>query len=101
MHSGRIDSNTAAGRVYLYLIGLGGRWVGGWELAMATQTTAISTRISEIRHQLAGTGRRVETMRDGNRWFYRIADETTPTQESRRRGRRYNKTALHWGGPTV
>ena len=75
MHPGRIDSDTAAGRVYRHLRSVQGSWVGGWELAMATKTTAVSTRVSEVRHQLHGTGQRVEANRDESGWFYRIVDD--------------------------
>lgn len=39
---------------------------------MAAGTTAVSTRVSEVRHQLAGTNERIEVRRDGKRWWYRV-----------------------------
>lgn len=54
---------TKAGRVYRALLKREGQWVNGWDLTQVCQTTAISTRISEVRQQLpAGEvieGRRV------------------------------------------
>ena len=70
MHSGKIQNNTKAGQVYAFLKQHPG-WHGGWELAIATGTTAISTRISEIRSQLP-PNERIEVTQKGKRWYYRL-----------------------------
>jgi len=70
MHAGSIESDTAANRVYSYLRANRGHWIGGWRLTLDTETTAISTRISEIRHQLP-VGEAIETKQEGRRFFYR------------------------------
>lgn len=75
MHAGRIDGDTAAGRVYEVLKGKAGEYVGGMELTLLARTTAVSTRISEVRRQLPA-GERIE--RIGNRahgQFYRLVVE--------------------------
>ena len=73
MHAGRLDGSGSAARVYRYLRERGD-WVDAWELTMACQTTALSTRVSEIRHQL-GPGEAVEARQVGRRWYYRIAGQ--------------------------
>ena len=77
MHTGNIDNpETAAGRVYNVLKGHYGEWLGGWELTQYAQTTAVSTRISEIRAQLTldpDRREKVEMKRDGRYFYYRIA----------------------------
>lgn len=75
MHAGRLDADTAAARVYRHLRNNAGQWVGGWELAMETRTTAVSTRISEVRLRLRGTGQRVEVCQVGKTWWYRIVND--------------------------
>lgn len=71
MHAGKIaTTDTAAGRVYHYLKGLDGQWVDGWTLALSTRTTAVSTRVSEIRHQL--TDERIEVKFERKGWWYRL-----------------------------
>lgn len=85
MHAGNIDNpDTAAGRVYRVLKarmhikttkGVG--WVGGWDLSQWAKTTAVSTRISEIRAQLfVDDGRRetIEVKQDGRYFFYRLVE---------------------------
>jgi len=75
MHCGDIDSmGTAAGRVYAYLSERPGRWVDSWELTQAARVTALSTRISEIRHALRDKhrGERVERKQVGRRHYYRL-----------------------------
>jgi hypothetical protein len=59
MHPGKIDGNSAAARLYGVLRSLPGHWFGGDELAKAADTTCVSTRISEVRHQLPA-GERIE-----------------------------------------
>ena len=51
MHVGSIteSSITAAARVYRTLCAAHGGWIGGWELQDAAKTTAVSTRVSEVR----------------------------------------------------
>ena len=79
MHPGSIDNpETAAGRVYDHLRAHMGKWFGGWELQQAAETTALSTRISEIRKQLdldRVRGERIEVKQQGQRWFYRLTSD--------------------------
>ena len=75
MHCGRIDRDTAAGRVFNILRANAGHWVDAWGLTLASKTTAISTRISEIRHQLATDERYdIESDQQGRKWYYRVVD---------------------------
>ena len=75
MHVGSIDSDlTAAGRVYSYLRRYR-EWVGSWTLTYDTHTTAISTRISEIRYQLAQRvppDEEIEVKQVGHLFYYRL-----------------------------
>jgi len=72
MHPGSIESDlTAAGRVYAYLGHHRGCWVDAWRLTLDTRTTAISTRISEIRHQLP-RNERIEVKQVGRGFYYRL-----------------------------
>lgn len=72
MHPGSIHNpTTAAGRVYRVLSDLRGQWIGGWELTQAARTTAVSTRISEVRMQV-DSGERVEVEKRGRLYFYRL-----------------------------
>lgn len=73
MHLGNIHSNTAAGRVYAVLCARDGDWISGWDLAQAARTTAVSTRVSEVRMQLFGAT--VETRRDRDGYWYRLVAE--------------------------
>jgi hypothetical protein len=59
MHPGKLEGNTAAARVYHTLRSLPAHWFGGDELAAAAGTTCVSTRVSEVRHQLPA-GERIE-----------------------------------------
>ena len=53
MHAGSITNpETAAGRLYAFLSANPNRWWSGWDLTKTARTTAIGTRISEIRQQL-------------------------------------------------
>ena len=76
MHAGSIDTQeTAAGRVYAVLREREGQWVGGWDLQTLAQTTAVSTRVSEVRRQLetdSSRGEAVEMQQRGKKFFYRI-----------------------------
>jgi len=81
MHVGSIESElTAAGRVYAYLAHRRGSWVDSWRLTLDTQTTAISTRISEIRHQLPPT-EDVEVNQIGRKFYYRLVKVVQPVGE--------------------
>jgi len=75
MHAGSIENNlTAAARVYTTLR-KADRWVGGYELQDATRTTALSTRISEVRHQLMMRNpvtEEIEVKQEGKRFYYRL-----------------------------
>jgi hypothetical protein len=80
VHAGSIDRQTAARRVYLMLASKAGRWHTGWEIAMQARTTCVSTRISEVRHQLRGGKYRLESRcmkdTDGSQvWAYRVIKE--------------------------
>jgi len=79
VHTGSIaeDSITAAARVYRTLCAAHGGWIGGWELQDAAKTTAVSTRVSEVRHQLP-PGERVEMRQVGHQFFYRIVKSLPP-----------------------
>lgn len=75
MHYGKITNpQTKAGRIYAFLKANRGNYFGGWFLTLHCETSAISTRISEINMQLKGTGEEVDTdprVIDGQqKWFY-------------------------------
>lgn len=53
MHAGSLTGNTAAARVYGFLRERRGEWVDGWTLTQEARVTAVGTRVSEVRHQLA------------------------------------------------
>lgn len=76
MHGGSIDNpESGAGRVYSVLLERDGAWVGGWELTQAAEVSAVSTRVSEVRHALESMparGERVESKQQGRKWFYRL-----------------------------
>lgn len=82
MHYGSIVSGkSAAGRVFNVLVESLGSWVSGWELTIRARTSAVGTRVSEIRAQgavLDRLGLAVETERktdpeSGNpAFFYRV-----------------------------
>ena len=75
MHHGNIERDTAAGRLYRYLLDNANIWLDAYHLMMATRTIALSTRISEVRRQLP-PGLAIEhptTRRDGKTMqFYRL-----------------------------
>ena len=78
MHPGKLEGHTAAARVYHALRSEPGRWWGGSELADAAGTTCVSTRISEVRHQLPAGERlehRAEVFQFQRKQFYRIVVE--------------------------
>lgn len=75
MHYGSIDdtSNTAAARVFRYLHERKGCWVDGWTLTTGAKVSAVSTRVSEVRHQLPEAlciDVETRTRPDGTRGFY-------------------------------
>lgn len=74
MHVGSVDRDTAAGRVWDVLHENLGRWVSGWDLTVRARTTAISTRVAEIRQQLRGTDAiyRIECTRGTGGFFYML-----------------------------
>lgn len=74
MHAGKIDNKTAAARVFSVLHKRLGEWVGGWDLTVEARTTAVSTRISEVRTQLPD-GMNLETRQEGHQFFYRLSKE--------------------------
>ena len=78
MPAGKLEGDTAANRVYRYLKRNHGQWFGGWQLTIDTHTTAISTRLSEIRHQVPAN-EKIEVDQDGTDWFYRLC-KVEPTQ---------------------
>ena len=71
MHCGSLTGDSGAARVYRRLRASEGQWIGAWDLTLDCRTTAISTRVSEVRHQLAGADWDVES-RCENGWHYRI-----------------------------
>ena len=83
MHPGKIDGNSAAARVYKVLRSLPAHWFGGEELAKAAQTTCVSTRISEVRHQLPA-GERIEHKSEvwqfkRTQWYRLVVEEEFDT----------------------
>jgi len=84
MHAGSIDNpKTAAHRVYSVLRALDGAWIGGWDLTLRARASGMSTRVSEVRHQLAcdpARGEAVESRQEGVKWFYRIVRVTKGQQ---------------------
>lgn len=75
MHPGKLTTDTAAARVWRFLLAHEGTWINSWLLTVSTKTTAISTRISEVRHQLP-EGYRLEHERRGQKNYYRVVKET-------------------------
>jgi hypothetical protein len=73
MHAGSLTGDSAAARVYRRLREAEGTWVGAWDLTLDCRTTAVSTRISEVRHRLADAEWDVESRYEGGRWAYRLA----------------------------
>jgi hypothetical protein len=70
VHCGSLTTNSAAARVYRVLQEARGEWVGGFELTLKAETSAVSTRVSECNHQLMGE--RIECERRGAGFFYRL-----------------------------
>ena len=73
MHAGKLTGDAAAARVYRILRARPGRWVDGWELTLGAQTSAVSTRISEVRSQLP-KGEKIEVEQVGHGFWYRLVD---------------------------
>ena len=66
MAYGRLSNpKNAAARVYSILRARRGQWVTGWDLTINARTTAIGTRISEIRQQLPADERIELVRKDG------------------------------------
>lgn len=88
MHYGNIENGrSAAGRVFNVLVESLGSWVSGWDLTIRARTSAVGTRVSEIRAQhstLDRLGLAVETSRQvdpesGNpAFFYRVVRVAEP-----------------------
>ncbi len=74
MNAGRIDRNTAAARVWGILKGRRGQLISSWDLSQAARTTAVSTRVSEVRHELnrLHLDDTIETVRIGSQFYYRL-----------------------------
>ena len=81
MHPGNIDKpSTGAGRVYRVLRRARGSWVSGWDLTVQSRTSAVSTRVSEIRLRFELEPKRglaIESNQRGQHWYYRIVDVKT------------------------
>lgn len=71
MHAGKLENKTAAARVFGELYRRLDEWVDGWSLTLAAQTTAVSTRISEVRAQLPD-GYELDTKQEGRGFWYRL-----------------------------
>ena len=80
MNYGKIENDTQAGRVFRYLKDNIGKWFSSLELTLLLSQPAISTRISEIRAQLAtNEDLDVESeRRENGKWYYRLV-ELMPT----------------------
>jgi hypothetical protein len=73
MHCGSLSGDCAAVRVYAHLLAREGVWVSAWDLTIACKTTAVSTRISEVRHRLEFDERwDVESHHEDGHWYYRV-----------------------------
>ena len=71
MHAALLEGNSVTARLYRLLVSHIGKWYSGWGLAMAVKTTAVSTRISEVRHRLP-KGEKIEVKHTKEGWFYRL-----------------------------
>lgn len=73
MNAGKIDSDTAAGRLHRFLRAAPNVFFAANDLAGRIQTTCISTRVSEVRKQVPA-GERIVSKRvqiDGQpKWYY-------------------------------
>ena len=80
MHAGRLGGNNACTRLYDYLAKCRGQWQDSWALTLATKTTAIGTRKSEVNHELERLGRPevVEHDQIGDRHYYRLVTLESP-----------------------
>ena len=72
MHPGRLDRDTAAARVHKALQAAQGRWIDGWRLSQLARVTAVSTRVSEIRHQGVAVEAEMRVWDGQRQWYYRI-----------------------------
>jgi hypothetical protein len=50
--------------------------VGGWDLTLRAEVSAVSTRVSEANAALRGTGWSIACRRDGHKAFYRLTEES-------------------------
>lgn len=71
MHAGKLWTKSAAGRVWRCLLENLDDWKSGWELTALARTTAVSTRISEVRAQLPD-GYALDTKQEGRGFWYRL-----------------------------
>lgn len=71
MHVGSVNGDTAAGRVYRFLLKHYPHKVSGWELTLGASVTAPATRVSEVRKQLP-KGQQIETINEGRKFWYRL-----------------------------
>lgn len=78
-HGGAKRPLTAAARVYRILRNWSPRWVGSWKLTLAAETSAVSTRVSEVRHQLP-EGWKIEHKQVKQKHYYRIVKLGIPEQ---------------------
>jgi len=86
MHAGSIDNpRTAAAKLYGVLKRTRGRWSSGLQLALAIDSTCISTRISEVKRQLPSgeiIEKKLEVHADGKkRWYYRLVVEGSTSDD--------------------
>jgi len=73
MHAGRLDTTSKAAVVFRRLADRPGRWHSGWMLTTDCQSSAIATRVSEIRRQLEDDPVwDIESKREGTHWSYRV-----------------------------
>jgi hypothetical protein len=76
MHGGRLDTDSAAARVFNFLRANEDYFFSSLELTLRLSMPAISTRISEIRAALPKEGEwRVESFSENRRWYYRATKE--------------------------
>lgn len=74
MHVGKLTGDNAANRVYRVLTSQPGAWIGGWDLTQRAMTSAVSTRVSEVRSQLDGS-ETIEVQQRGRAFYYRLVRE--------------------------
>ncbi len=49
-------------------------WTSGWEITQACRTSAVSTRISDLRQK----GVEIESKREKDGWYYRLKQPAEP-----------------------